>query len=338
MSKKWIKPVAAGVIFLASLLPDLGWAYCYVETGAIQKIKVNLGPIAVSSDMPVGKVLDRQELPVSASYKLGRCHEAGGHLIADMLIGQPSDYDPKIYTTNVQGIGIRISWKLSGRNTKVFPYNDRLANHYTFLWGWNKYHFRQQPGTVKVEIIKIAKQVGSGTLMPGLYAHYYAGGSGPGKPMTTITLGATVITASACEVDMGSRHIAVDFGTVSRSMFAGVGSTNTEKEFQVGLACVGPGHGQDSVKLSFAYTPDPSGAPGVIKIDGGTEAASGVGIQLLDNRTASPIDKGERIELGAMTPGKHRFQLPLKARYYQTAPTVNGGETRAIATFTIEYN
>ncbi|MCU5782367.1 fimbrial protein domain-containing protein [Alcanivorax balearicus MACL04] len=322
--------VASIVVLVLSMVSISARAACYVET-SVQNINMRMGQVTITPNVPVGTVLAMQEFPIGAREDAVRCYGGGGYMRGRTLIGNPSSYDPNIYTTQVDGIGIRLSRRIAGLSqTVVYPHDLRL----------NSSRGRLSEGYFRVEIIKIANQTGSGTLAPGQYTTYYADGSGSGTPILTSYLDASAITivSSACEVDMGSRNIAVDFGTVSRSVFSGVGSTNTEKEFQVGLSCVGPSNGQDTVKLSFGYTPDPSGAAGVIKIDGGTEAASGVGIQLLDNRTSSPIANGERVELGTVTPGDHQFQLPLKARYYQTAPIVNGGETRAIATFTIEYN
>ncbi|MGB1761721.1 fimbrial protein [Alloalcanivorax xenomutans] len=321
------------LVLMAALLPSLGWASCNVRSYIVpQDIKMTMGQVTLTPNVPVGTVLAMQEFPIFPVTNYANCTWGSGYMIGQTLIGNPSTYDPQIYTTNVQGIGIRLSRRIEGLSqTVVYPHQ---------LGPFSNTNLNLSEGYFRVEIIKIAEQTGSGTLVSGQYTRYYADGTGAGRPILTSTLDASAITivSSACEVDMGSRNIAVDFGTVSRSVFAGVGSTNTEREFQVGLSCVGPSHGQDTVKLSFGYTPDPSGAAGVIKIDGGTEAASGVGIQLLDNRTSSPIANGERVELGTVTPGDHQFQLPLKARYYQTAPIVNGGETRAIATFTIEYN
>ncbi|CUR46686.1 Fimbrial adhesin [Alloalcanivorax xenomutans] len=332
MSKKWIKWIGRQVVmFVATMVPVMSWAACNVNYGVqAQDINMTMGQVTLTPNAPVGTVLAMKEFPINRTGTIVNCNWGGGYLIGETLIGSPSSYDPKIYTTNVAGIGIRLSRRLDSENSTVVYPHQLFRNGNVYLSG----------GYFRVEIIKIAEQTGSGTLVSGRYTRYYGDGTGASRPILTSTLDASAITivSSACEVDMGSRNIAVDFGTVSRSIFAGVGSTNTEREFQVGLSCVGPSHGQDTVKLSFGYTPDPSGAAGVIKIDGGTEAASGVGIQLLDNRTSSPIANGERVELGTVTPGDHQFQLPLKARYYQTAPTVNGGETRAIATFTIEYN
>ncbi|MCE7524172.1 fimbrial protein [Alloalcanivorax xenomutans] len=333
MNKKWIKSIT--VVLFTVLLPTITWARCTVNDGVIaQNIDMNMGQVTITPDAQVGDVLAMREFNINGTDTIVRCDWAGGWIYGRVLQGQPSALAPDIYTTNVEGIGIRLARRRqgSGLNDIVTYPHDQRGNSNT--------NYTLAEGFFRVEIIKTAAQTGSGVLTSGLYSSYYTDGSGSSQPVLTSQLYGSGITivSSACEVDMGSRNIAVDFGTVSRSVFAGVGSTNTEREFQVGLSCVGPSHGQDTVKLSFGYTPDPDGAAGVIKIDEGSEAASGVGIQLLDNRTSTPIANGDRVELGTVTPGDHQFQLPLKARYYQTAPTVNGGETRAIATFTIEYN
>lgn len=326
----------AAALALSALLPGAAQAGCSVNAGVIaQNIDMNMGQVIITPSTQVGEVLAMQEFPIQATEAIIRCDWQGGWLYGRVLKGTPSALAPNIYTTNVDGIGIRLARRRqgSGLNDIVTYPHDQRGNAIS--------NYSLAAGFFRVEIIKIAAQTGSGVLSDGLYSTYYADTSGSSRPALTSHLYGSGITivSSSCEVDAGTRNIAVDFGSVPSSQFTGVGSTNTERGFDIGLNCVGPTMGEDLVRLSFGYTPDPSGAAGVIRIDDGPEAASGVGIQLLDARTDTPIPQGERVEVGRIAaPGAHQFSLPLKARYYQTTPSVGGGSTQAIATFTIEYN
>ena len=65
-------------------------------------------------------------------------------------------------------------------------------------------------------------------------------------------------------------------------------------------------------------------------------AFNGIGIQLLDGRSHTPVSfGGDGLELGAATDGS--MSLPLKARYYQTGTPIRAGPANATATFTLQY-
>jgi len=314
------------------LTPASVWAACNVSWGVnAQDIQMVMGQVIVPPDAAVGQVLKEREFPIRAIENVGDCFIRGS-TIGEMLQGSPSALDNRIYTTNVDGIGVRLSRRLEANNQVVY---------YPHSFQYNTTSLRLSEGFFRVEVIKIAPAPGSGSLAAGRYTNYYMDGSGPGRPMLTSSLSANAITiiSSACQVDAGSRNIAVNFGTTSAASFKGPGSTLNEQDFAIQLHCAGPTMGQDLVRLSFAYTPDASGAPGVIQVDNDAEAATGVGIQLLDRRDNGAINNGETVDLGFVVAGdpSQVLNLPLKARYYQTGPVVRAGRTRALATFTIEY-
>lgn len=331
MKTNMIGRLAALALLL--LAPASVWASCRVASGVIpQDIQMGVGQVIVPPDAAVGQVLKEREFPIRAIERVGDCNFWGGSIIGEMLQGSPSSLDSKIYTTNVEGVGVRLSRRLEANNTLVY---------YPHTFEYGSITLRLSEGFFRVEVIKIAPATGSGSLAAGRYTNYYMDGTGPGRPMLTSSLSANAITivSSSCQVDAGSRNIAVDFGTTAAASFGGQGSTLNERSFGIQLRCSGPTMGQDQVDLSFAYTPDAGGAPGVIKVDEGSGAASGVGIQMLDRRNNQAIANGAQVAVGAVNAGERDkvLDLPLKARYYQTGPVVRPGQVRARATFTIEY-
>ena len=51
------------------------------------------------------------------------------------------------------------------------------------------------------------------------------------------------------------------------------------------------------------------------------------------------IAKGNKLDLGTLKSNQTiQYNVPMKARYYQTSPTVSPGTVRGMATITIEYD
>lgn len=322
------------LLVLACCLPSLAKAQCFLYPRFTpQNIIMDFGQVIISPDAQVGEVLAMREFPING-VEYGRCVYSSGLAIGEILQGGASSLSPAIYTTNIPGIGIRLA-----RRRQDSIINDIVYYPHTTA---TRYHTRLvlSQGFFRVELIKTEAQTGSGPLLSGTYSTYYLRELGPSRPILTSTVlgsGVTVVSSS-CEVDMGSRNIAVTFDSVSSSQFSGVGSTLSPREFDIQLNCTGPSLGEDVIALSFDYAPDASGADGVIRVDEGTSAASGIGVQLLDRRSDSPVSSGDLVEVGSLSGTSLRsLSLPLEARYYQVGPSVGGGEVRATATFTIQY-
>jgi type 1 fimbria pilin len=114
-----------------------------------------------------------------------------------------------------------------------------------------------------------------------------------------------------------------------------VGSTTASKDFQVVVNCQASPNGiENMVSLTMDATPDASSTPGVLGIDTGTGTASGVGIQVLDS-AGQPVAFGQPKQLGQSKDGD--YVVPFKARYYQVASAVGGGQANGRATVTLSY-
>jgi major type 1 subunit fimbrin (pilin) len=136
-----------------------------------------------------------------------------------------------------------------------------------------------------------------------------------------------------CSVDASSLNKKVNMGDMRVDKFTGIGSTSPDHLFSIGLTCSQPA-GSYTVTIKFDATADTSKAPGVLALDSGADAATGVGIQLLMNST--PVTFGTALSVGSATAGA-TLSVPLTARYYQTAASIKPGKANGIATFTISY-
>ncbi|GHE20786.1 fimbrial protein [Halomonas urumqiensis] len=301
-----------------------------------QNIIMELGQVIIPPDAEVGEMLAAQEFPITRVADIIDCGSSGGFAYGDIQSGQqPSAIDPEIYTTNVQGVGIRLSRRLVGSSLA-----DLVVYPHTFSLNPNT-NYSLAEGYFRVEIFKIAQQTGSGPLLPGQYTSYYIGGYQDTPILTSEVVGEGItVVSSSCKLDAGSRNIAVDFGSVPSARFTGVGVTHTPRDFSIGMTCNGPNVGEDVAALSFEYTADTAApaAAGVIRLQQGVDAASGMGIQLLGMPGEAPVANGEVLELGTVQAGQERqFTQDMRARYYQTQANVTSGLTRAQATFNIEY-
>ncbi|HED1254856.1 TPA: fimbrial protein, partial [Citrobacter amalonaticus] len=73
---------------------------------------------------------------------------------------------------------------------------------------------------------------------------------------------------------------------------------------------------------------------GVINTTSGSNAATGVGIQLLYNN--QPMRLGSDVAVGTSSTGGG-FTVPLKARYYQTGDHITTGAANGVLSFTMTY-
>lgn len=311
---------------------------CYVRTSTPQDISMDLGNIVIQPDTPVG-LIKRQTFNIVENKAL----YCGGH---NFMYGElpgseiAPNSEPYVYKTNVPGIGIRLYRQ--SYNGIISTYYPHVLEDYTGQHTSTKL----AAGYFVVEIFRLKGPTGAGALKPGLYSTYWGNGTGPSLPiLTSHVLGNGIsVVNSTCQVDTGSRNIAVDMGEAPKYLFTGVGSTVNERNFDININCVG---GNDSVwskargdvSLSFNYTPDPdtSASLGVMKNNADRDGARGIGVQLLNNR-GLPVINESFLYVGKLRPDSQtRFNIPMKARFYQTRTQVNGGDVKSIATFNIVY-
>ena len=332
MMKSQFKVLSRGVItcsLLYVVVSHTAFAACNVTmtSGLPQVIQMDMGRIVIPATTAIGAVFATRDFPITGINGYGSCTASGGSAIG--IMEQGSDTGGRIYSSLVPGVGIRLSRVAGSLGQLNYP-------HVLTLTGASTLNLNA--GLFRVELIKTAATTGSGAFAAGEYTSYYLNGTGPSRPMLTSVLsgnGITIVSPS-CMVDAGSLNIPVDFGSVPKSTFTGVGSTAAERNFAINLTCQ-----QSPGNVLISLDPNTGGStssPGVLAIATGAGAATGVGIQLLDARNDQPVTYGVGIPAGNRISSAGPLSVPFKARYYQTQTTVTPGTANSTATFTIQYN
>ncbi|MCD8455521.1 type 1 fimbrial protein [Xylella taiwanensis] len=331
-------------VCLVMLLAPNVQAACRVNAGVVpQNIEINVGRVLIQPSLPIGSRITLLTYNLNPVINAGSCDFFGGmsyaHFTRSMTAVSGMDH---VYQTDVPGVGIRLYGEAStpsGGDTVRSYYPSDVSRPYSII--------SLGSGFLQVELIKTAATTGSGPVASnGQFTNAYFDGSGPGRPLLTSSfsgLGITIVT-STCEVDTGSKNIAVNFGAVPSNTFSGLGSKGPNRDFAINLICAGgnvAGADQALISVRIDATQDSSNLPGVLAITSANDAASKVGIELVDLVTGNErqIVFGQGITLGRTSiNASSTLSLPLRARYIQTqAGKVGAGEANGTATFTIEY-
>ncbi|MGY0328624.1 fimbrial protein [Xylella fastidiosa subsp. multiplex] len=317
-------------------------ATCTIKEGIVaQNIDFGAGRILIQPSLAIGDRIALLTHNINRVNNYATCVNNGimyGTFTRSMT---PVSGMNKVYATDVAGVGIRL-YREAARASNTYPHTFNIntkVGEQTIL--------DLNEGYFQVELIKTATTTGSGPIASaGPFTTYYADGSGISRPILTSSLsgiGITIVT-STCQVDAGSKNIAVNFGSVSSNTFKGLGSKGPERDFTINLICHGGNvaeadQGQVSVRIDG--TQDSSGQSGVLAITSASDAASNVGIELVDLLTGSErqVVFGQAITLGRTAiNASSTLSLPMRARYIQTQTgKVGPGAAKGTATFTIEY-
>lgn len=147
------------------------------------------------------------------------------------------------------------------------------------------------------------------------------------------------VVEPTCTVQTDSKQITVPLGNRPVTSFSGVGSVGPTVPFSIHLgAC----SNVSQVTIQFNADADddyPSAAAaGVLSTTGSpSPAATGVGIQLMDGRTSSPMILLQPKVMWNGTSGTTSISLPFGARYIQTRSMVTPGYAHGSAHFVLSY-
>lgn len=320
------RALGALAVFILGFSAQGAWAACNRVAGFNGiDFTLNLGTIYISPDLPVGSVIGSKRFTrVQATTTVATC-ASGGVIRYDILQGSAVSGFSAVYSTNVKGIGVRLTLSVDGVAAFTFPHVLNINPNTTAVLSPSSSYL--------VELIKTEPITGSGSIGTGLLARNY-GDDGLSHTSITVPANGVTIVTPTCSVDAGSRNVVVQLGKVARNSFTGAGSTAGARPFNIQLNCSSGVAANNSVYLRMDATPDPSGQQGVIKLAQAANAATGVGIQILDKSNAA-VRLGEDALVGPSKDGS--YVLPYTARYYQTAPNVTAGPANGMATFTINY-
>ncbi|RDI99212.1 type 1 fimbrial protein [Dyella solisilvae] len=97
--------------------------------------------------------------------------------------------------------------------------------------------------------------------------------------------------------------------------------------------------GMDSIQYQIdPVTSVVNSANSVVALDG-SSTATGVGIQLLDNKGTAALPLSTPITFHGYNQNVGgNYSIPLKARYYQTGDRVGAGKANTSVTFTMAYD
>lgn len=266
----------------------------------------------------------------SYPFWIGQCNKtaAGVRAVLSPLRGAlVPGLSPPTYSTNIDGIGYRV--KIAGSNIDL---NDTYTGNWptttsSVYIGWTG---------VIIDLVKTAPVVGNGLIAAGEYARFHTRGDST-QQWFTVNIGTVRILAPTCQITTATQNQTVSLGDVRMNRFSGVGSTAAEKTFNIGVACDVSEHQQgNTVSLILEGTADPSEKPGVLQLSSDADkVAVGVGIQILDGKTNTPVKFGEPVAIGNSAAGT--IDMPFKARYYQTAKDIVPGQADGMVTLTLAY-
>jgi len=243
-----------------------------------------------------------------------------------------------VYSTNIAGIGYAITvtsvnncngatGSVDGNNNVDGNLNNKIVCGVNGLFG-------SQPiqGQMKITYYKTATTTGSGTVNGSRVASFILRNNQSSwqNPETLVNTSSFTVTTLACSVT--NTAISVPMGTIEKRSFSGVGTwpgdSNTQS-FNIPLTC----NAGTRVNLQIDGSIQ-NATKGVLNLNSGTNAASGVGIQLLYND--QPLTLGSSFLTGTTT-SSGAYNVGLKSRYYQTTSNITTGVANASASFTLTY-
>lgn len=151
---------------------------------------------------------------------------------------------------------------------------------------------------------------------------------------STITISGYV-RDNGCAVAGESKDFIVDLLDNAAKQFNAVGATTPAIPFRIVLSPCGGS--VSAVKVGFTGVANNDNTS-LLKLDGGTAAAAGMGVQILDGQQATlPINaSSSAIPWTTLTPGQSNT-LNFYARLMATQVPVTPGHVSATATFTLEF-
>ena len=304
-------------------------------------IPMTIGKIVVKPNDPIGTILQKNTFSISPNNSTATCNRASDQIIAALPLNYPiSPIGNNVYATNIPGIGIRLYREAADASdfSGYYPYRRTLTPNQTYTLS---------PGYFVMEVIKTAMTTGSGALVAGRYSTYYVSGQ-QNRPFLTTTVlsnAPILIASSSCEIQSGVDS-PVQLPTVMKSAFRAIGSTQGEQNFNLSILCNGGENNSgiatsNTISLSFDYNSDTSNNQVINNSAANSIKANGVGVELLWNLNGAnkPIQKATKLNIGSVSSNQTvEYDIPLTARYYQTATNVTAGEVKATATVTIQYD
>lgn len=325
------KMIGAGIFVLGLAISNIASAGCERQSTPTKYLNMDLGRVVVSPDIPVGGVITTRTWSFSETGINYRCTAGKYDFIAEIL-GNRTEIGDKIYSTNIPGIGLRMS--RAGAVSMTYPsvYSVNISRQTSFNLAGS---------TFTLEIIKTAQTTGTGTLESGNYSSYDVEGGTDPILVTRLSGSSITIISPSCNVTSGT-NMDINMGEVSKKDFQGLGSTAGNKNFNIDLQCNGgatiTGYANINMSFSGQIPGTLSASSGVLQNESGSSAkAKGVGIQVI--KDSRPIEFDKKYLLATLQSDETRFiSVPLVAKYYQYENTITPGEVESRMVFNLNYD
>jgi type 1 fimbria pilin len=236
-----------------------------------------------------------------------------------------------IYPTSIPNIGMRIT--ATGNNTLV-PF---LGTRASASGTWD------ESFGLKVELIKTGEITAGGTLSGSILQ--YRADSASGALLVDFQINTPVsINPQVPTCSVAAPRINVPLGAAAVAQFKAVGTTSSEQPFNISLNCKGGTKG--SATKAYVTLTDVTNPANRTEILSLTKASTATGVGIQVTKDGAPLKFGEDSAAagnanqwfaGTIPQGQDKLDIPLKARYVQTAATVGPGSANAAATFMMSY-
>ena len=332
--RRWLQSaIALAGIVLAQPL----WASCSFQNGTTtSKLEIAIPTLNVPLDAEVGTILYSEQ--VSAPQQKISCTTngtvsqgySGGISAADYQASNPL---VGVYATGVPGIGIRATWVNGG--TATFS----GGTYITPLKAVDTVSLWQSPYTPTFNAL--VEVVVTGKVEPRIMetSKLIADWTYDNLVAAQLRFKATAVNVMTATCNVVEKNITVPLRTITASDFFSEGSSLvsdivSDDNFKIQLTECDAG-------IRVGITLSSSGSSGLIdrntlKIETGSNAAKGVGIQLFGFYDSRMVAFDQPYIKTTKTVSGQPMDFDFKARYIKT-DTIVPGEVRAVATFEISY-
>lgn len=308
--------VSLATLSTALLFSASAWANCSFDSslgGAYSAPALTIGRTLSEAGQPIGHIFGEVEVS-TPSLKLD-CESRTTFEAFYISNYDMSDTVPNAYISNIPGVGVILEIT-EGSITGFLPINQTLPIGKTSI------------DKVKMTLVKISDERPEGRMNPSWSFKFDVVNSYGRTEVMKNSLASNYFSTTAC--DVRSDRINVPMGTTERHDLTGVGSVTNPVEFSIPLSCFAG----TKVKYKIDANQLP-GVPGVMSINTGDGAATGVAIKL--TRNDAPVNFGVETEAGT-TSIDGDFEVEFIAQYYQASPKIQAGRANGTATFTMTYD
>lgn len=319
--------------WLAGLLLTSGVAHASCELNSASSstpFYMDIGRVMVDPQTPPGAVIASRSWPLRDNKAQLQCN-GSQNLEARVIAAASRQSGNQIWSTNIPGIGLRYTLQRQAQQI-VYPGKITVGGH-----GNNDVSLRDL--TFKLEVIKTANLVGSGSIAPGQYTTF---GTGSQALLNTwMRESSLTIVAPSCRVT-NNNNFRINLGTVPLTAFRGQGSGAGGRNFSIRLQCAG-GVSISGTRVNMTFngnTPDGiSPSLGVIRNESrSNSAATGIGVQLMDqNHRPVPFRQATRVATLNSSPSQF-LDLRYFARFYQYQAKVSAGNVTGHMVFRVSYD